>query len=74
MPSVNAGTCGGLAQAYGLRCRPWPISDRRDIGCRRNRNDTSAAAMVAGMFAAAVALTFILDLVKVPIFARLRIP
>ena len=31
------------------------------------------AAMVAGMFAAAVALTFILDLVKVPIFARLRI-
>ncbi len=31
------------------------------------------ASMVAGTFAAAVALTFVLDMVKVPVFARLGI-
>jgi hypothetical protein len=29
--------------------------------------------MVAGTFAAAVTLTFVLDMVKVPVFARLAI-
>ena len=53
-----------------VRCR---YRDRLDIGHRRNRDDALPALVVAGTLAAAAAFAFVLDLVKVPVFARLGI-
>ena len=46
-------------------------SDRRDIGRRRNRNDAPAGRVVGRHACRGGGFAFVLDMVKVPVFARL---